>query len=184
MDHVWLTGRTFPLALLLAALPLILTASLAIAAHVTRLLAGSGLDLGPAEELEPVRMPNLGEAFPRPYQRPELIAADLAFHRIILEATGNPILRSLGTMIERSLSISFSLSWRQNPQEETVRQHARVYDAIRRGDGEAASLFMRRLIESAAQDVVASLYSQPDDDCPDPDAADAASLPSKNHQVQ
>ena len=119
-----------------------------------------------------------------PRGSPELIAADLAFHRIILEATGNPILRSLGTMIERSLSISFSLSWRQNPQEETVRQHARVYDAIRRGDGEAAGLFMRRLIESAAQDVVASLYSQPDDDCPDPDAADAASLPSKNHQVQ
>lgn len=96
-----------------------------------------------------------------PRGSPELIAADLAFHRIILEATGNPILRSLGTMIERSLSISFSLSWRQNPQDETVRQHARVYEAILRGDGEAAGLFMRRLIESAFEDVVASLYSDP-----------------------
>ncbi|BDA84111.1 GntR family transcriptional regulator [Aureimonas sp. SA4125] len=90
-----------------------------------------------------------------------LIIADLDFHRIILEATGNPILRSLGTMIERSLSISFSLSWRQNPQDETVRQHARVQEAIMRGDGEAASLFMRRLIESAFQDVVAALYNEP-----------------------
>ena len=61
-------------------------------------------------------------------------------------------------MIERSLSISFSLSWRQNPQEETVRQHARVHDAIKRGDGEAAALFMRRLIESAFEDVIAALY--------------------------
>ncbi|MGH1552581.1 FAD-dependent oxidoreductase [Streptomyces sp. L7] len=53
-----------------------LTASLAIAAHVTALLADTGLDLCPAVDLEPVRMPNLGEAFPRPYQRAELIAAD------------------------------------------------------------------------------------------------------------
>ncbi|MFJ3305040.1 FAD-dependent oxidoreductase [Streptomyces sp. NPDC086549] len=60
-----------------------LTASLAIAAHVTGLLAGSGLDLGPARELEPVRMPNLGEAFPRPYQRPELIAADPEYGTLV-----------------------------------------------------------------------------------------------------
>ena len=53
-----------------------LTASMAIAAYVTELLAGTGLDLGEARELDPVRMPNLGEAFPRPYQRAELIAAD------------------------------------------------------------------------------------------------------------
>ncbi|MFD3836948.1 FAD-dependent oxidoreductase [Streptomyces sp. NPDC058642] len=53
-----------------------LTASLAIAEHVVGELAGNGLDLGPARDLDPVHMPNLGEAFPRPYQRPELIAAD------------------------------------------------------------------------------------------------------------
>lgn len=97
-----------------------------------------------------------------PRGSPELIAADLLFHRIILEATGNPILRSLGTMIERSLAISFSLSWRQNPQEETVRQHGRVFDAIKRKDGEAAALFMRRLIESAFHDVAAALYAKDD----------------------
>ena len=93
-----------------------------------------------------------------PRGSPELVVADLAFHRIILEATGNPILRSLGTVIERSLSISFSLGWRQNPQKETVIQHERVLEAIGRGDGEAAALFMRQLIESACDDVLASLY--------------------------
>ncbi|MEV7072429.1 FAD-dependent oxidoreductase [Streptomyces sp. NPDC093990] len=60
-----------------------LTASLAIAAHVTDLLTDAGLDPGPAEELEPVRMPNLGEAFPRPYQRPELIAADPEYGTLV-----------------------------------------------------------------------------------------------------
>ncbi|MEV0170534.1 FAD-dependent oxidoreductase [Streptomyces sp. NPDC050803] len=60
-----------------------LTASLAIADHVTALLKGEGLDPGPERELRQVRMPNLGEAFPRPYQRPELIAADPEYGRLV-----------------------------------------------------------------------------------------------------
>ncbi|MEU6197302.1 FAD-dependent oxidoreductase [Streptomyces sp. NPDC047061] len=46
-----------------------LTASLAIAAHVTGLLGDAGLDLRNPVDLEPVSMPNLGAAFPRPYQQ-------------------------------------------------------------------------------------------------------------------
>ncbi|WP_369250887.1 FAD-dependent oxidoreductase [Streptomyces sp. R41] len=60
-----------------------LTASMAIASHVTGLLAACGLDLGEADDLEPVRLPNLGEAFPRPYQRPELIAADPEYGTLV-----------------------------------------------------------------------------------------------------
>ncbi|MFI1018435.1 FAD-dependent oxidoreductase [Streptomyces sp. NPDC020965] len=60
-----------------------LTASMAIATHVRDLLADAGLGLGAARELEPVRMPNIGEAFPRPYQRPELIAADPAYGTLV-----------------------------------------------------------------------------------------------------
>jgi DNA-binding FadR family transcriptional regulator len=118
-----------------------------------------------ASRITPEQSARLSDALAAMAEHPrgseKLIIADLDFHRIILEATGNLILRSLGTMIERSLSISFSLSWRQNPQDDTVRQHARVQEAILQGDGEAASLFMRRLIESAFQDVVAALYNEP-----------------------
>ncbi|MFF8996564.1 FAD-dependent oxidoreductase [Streptomyces achromogenes] len=53
-----------------------LTASMAIAAHVTGLLAGTGLDPGPVREPEPVTLPNLGESFPRPCERADLVAAD------------------------------------------------------------------------------------------------------------
>ncbi|MEU0600967.1 FAD-dependent oxidoreductase [Streptomyces sp. NPDC006393] len=60
-----------------------LTASLAIAAHVMELLADAGLGPGPARDLEPVRMPNLGEAFPRPYQRADLIAADPEYGTLV-----------------------------------------------------------------------------------------------------
>ncbi|MFJ4780011.1 FAD-dependent oxidoreductase [Streptomyces sp. NPDC088762] len=60
-----------------------LTASMAIAAHVVELLADGGLPVAGARELEPVRMPNLGEAFPRPYRDAEMIAADPEYGRIV-----------------------------------------------------------------------------------------------------
>ncbi len=60
-----------------------LTASMAIAAYVMDLLSDAGLGLGPARDLEPVRMPNIGEAFPRPYQRADLIAADPEYGTLV-----------------------------------------------------------------------------------------------------
>ncbi|MFF3315904.1 FAD-dependent oxidoreductase [Streptomyces sp. NPDC003035] len=60
-----------------------LTASMAIAAHVVDLLADSGLALGAERPLAPVRMPNLGEAFPRPYRDAGLIARDPEFGSIV-----------------------------------------------------------------------------------------------------
>ncbi|MBL1103081.1 FAD-dependent oxidoreductase [Streptomyces sp. 5-8] len=60
-----------------------LTASLAIAAHVTGLLAATGLDLGPARAPEPVTMPDLGRASPRPCQEPERVAADPEYGTLV-----------------------------------------------------------------------------------------------------
>ncbi|MEW1828805.1 FAD-dependent oxidoreductase [Streptomyces sp. NPDC088196] len=60
-----------------------LTASMAIAAHVTALLADTGLDLGPAQDLDPVRMPNLGESHPRPHQNAQLVAADPEYGTLV-----------------------------------------------------------------------------------------------------
>ncbi|MFE6157733.1 FAD-dependent oxidoreductase [Streptomyces sp. NPDC056486] len=63
-----------------------LTASMAIAEYVVGLLAdaaGPDLDLTVAGSLDPVSMPNIGEAFPRPYQRADLIATDSAYGSIV-----------------------------------------------------------------------------------------------------
>ncbi|MBD0708801.1 MULTISPECIES: FAD-dependent oxidoreductase [unclassified Streptomyces] len=60
-----------------------LTASLAIAEHVRGLLDDCGLDAGPERPLAEVRMPNIGEAFPRPYRDARLIAADPAYGSIV-----------------------------------------------------------------------------------------------------
>lgn len=61
-----------------------LTASMALAEHVVDLLREAGVDLVPRTDLpEPPRMPNIGEAFPRPYQRADLVDADPAYGDIV-----------------------------------------------------------------------------------------------------
>ncbi|BBY66969.1 NAD(P)/FAD-dependent oxidoreductase [Mycolicibacterium helvum] len=61
-----------------------LTAGMAVAEYVRGQLATAGLTLTPRRALpDPPRMPNLGEAFPRPYQQADTIAADAAYGRIV-----------------------------------------------------------------------------------------------------
>jgi glycerol-3-phosphate dehydrogenase len=56
-----------------------LSASMAIAEHVRE---GLELPVRPRDEVE-LRMPNLGEAYPRPYQRAELIERDPDYGRVV-----------------------------------------------------------------------------------------------------
>ncbi|WP_051717170.1 FAD-dependent oxidoreductase [Streptomyces sp. NRRL F-5727] len=60
-----------------------LSASLALAEHVLGLLAECGLRTGPEGPLAPVRMPHLGEAFPRPYRDAGAVARDPAFGTVV-----------------------------------------------------------------------------------------------------
>jgi glycerol-3-phosphate dehydrogenase len=61
-----------------------LTAGMAIAEHVHGVLEDAGMHLAAKPELPaPPRMPNLGEAFIRPYQDADAIAADPAYGKIV-----------------------------------------------------------------------------------------------------
>jgi glycerol-3-phosphate dehydrogenase len=60
-----------------------LTAALAIAEHLVGELGRAGLRLDPKDGVERVRMPNLGEAFPRPYRSAGAVAADQDNGRIV-----------------------------------------------------------------------------------------------------
>jgi glycerol-3-phosphate dehydrogenase len=60
-----------------------LTASMAIAEHVTMLLIAAGLRAPERVIVPPERMPNIGEAYARPYQRSDLIAHDPEYGRIV-----------------------------------------------------------------------------------------------------
>jgi glycerol-3-phosphate dehydrogenase len=61
-----------------------LTSAMAIAEYLREQIAAAGLDLRERRDgLPAVRMPNIGEAFPRPYAQPERIAADPEYGRIV-----------------------------------------------------------------------------------------------------
>ena len=62
-----------------------LSGAMGIAEHLVERLgaAGLALDQRPEDELPRLRMPNLGEAFPRPYAQADRIAADPDYGRIV-----------------------------------------------------------------------------------------------------
>jgi DNA-binding FadR family transcriptional regulator len=87
------------------------------------------------------------------------IKADLAFHMDILEATHNPILRSLGALIESALAISFSLSWRAVMRADAVYQHRLIFEAIRDQRSDDAFMAMRKLLRNSKGDVFDAIWS-------------------------
>lgn len=60
-----------------------ISASLGIAEHVAGLLKEGGVDLKPKPDFKTVKMPNIGEAFLRPYQKPQLITESAGYGKII-----------------------------------------------------------------------------------------------------
>src|SRR5258708_3340438 len=60
-----------------------LSASMAIAEYAVELLAQAGLEQTRKAQFQLVRMPNLGEAFPRPYQSDEMIRKNPDYGRIV-----------------------------------------------------------------------------------------------------
>lgn len=82
--------------------------------------------------------------------------ADLAFHQAILEASGNPFLQSIGSVIGAALAASFSISSPVSSDDQfkrVMRQHQAVFDAIKEGNSADASDAMSALILQAAERV-------------------------------
>lgn len=82
--------------------------------------------------------------------------ADLAFHMAILEASGNPFLQSIGSVIGAALESSFTISSPVSSDERfksVMKQHQGVFDGIEAGDPAKASNAMSALILQAAERV-------------------------------
>lgn len=75
---------------------------------------------------------------------------DIAFHRVVLQASGNEMFARLGDVVAAVLTgrtehdVMFS-----DPRQEAVTLHVQVATAIREGDGEAAEAAMRTITVDA-----------------------------------
>lgn len=82
--------------------------------------------------------------------------ADLAFHQAILEASGNPFLQSIGSVIGAALATSFTISSPVSSDDrfrDVMRLHQAVFDAIEQRRPSVASDAMAALILQAAERV-------------------------------
>lgn len=108
----------------------------------------------------PVQLESMNGALQAMYQceknRQGFTKADLAFHQAILEASGNPFLQSIGSVIGAALATSFTISSPVSSDAQfkrVMRQHQDVFEAIKARDPQGASDAMSLLILQAAERV-------------------------------
>lgn len=79
---------------------------------------------------------------------PETDAIDLAFHGLILEMTGNPLIAGMHKVLADYFAASTEVA--PNPKEDaamSIREHHLIADAFRRGDSGLASSLLRAHLE-------------------------------------
>ena len=86
------------------------------------------------------------------------IRADIDFHMTLLEASRNPMLRSVGALIQSALEITFSLGWRTVMANDAVLMHRTIFEAVRDQRSEDAFIAMRRLLRSSKGDVFDAIW--------------------------
>lgn len=93
------------------------------------------------------------------------VRADLAFHRALLAAAHNELIAGMVALIEPGLAHRDRIvhsSLRRDP----VPGHRAVLDAVRAGDGEAASAAVHTLLEAAGHDLEQAHRAEPADSGP------------------
>ena len=79
------------------------------------------------------------------------LLADTIFHRTLLEASGNEMLRALDGVVAEVLSgRTHHGMMPSRPNPEAIALHDEVARAVRLGDGAAAEKAMRAIIDEAA----------------------------------
>ncbi len=82
----------------------------------------------------------------------DALAADIEFHVAILHASGNRFYVNMRHTVDVALNISIRVTNRSKGVAlASVADHAKIADAIRDGDGEAAKAYMTNLIMEAQQ---------------------------------
>lgn len=80
------------------------------------------------------------------------LAADIAFHRILLEASGNEMLAAMGSVVAEVLSgRTHHHLMPEKPKAEAIDWHDQVARAVRSRDAVAARAAMQAIIEEATE---------------------------------
>lgn len=88
------------------------------------------------------------------HSRQSFAEADLDFHLAIGIASGNPLLRSMASVIEAALAASYAVSSPVDDasnHEITVNSHAAIVDAIEARDAQGAATAMLRVIDTGVR---------------------------------
>ena len=90
------------------------------------------------------------------------LVADIAFHRTLLEASGNEMLGALSGVVAAVLSgRTHHHLMPAHPEHEAIALHDQVARAVRAGDGAEAEAAMRRIIDEAAAALAAQTAAAP-----------------------
>lgn len=80
----------------------------------------------------------------------EFISRDVAFHRVIVDASGNGTLQELWHSLHVNLRTTITLIKRVEDLSDVAEAHVPILEAIEAGDEELAATVLRRHIESFA----------------------------------
>lgn len=89
--------------------------------------------------------------------------ADLSFHQVLLRASGNPFMFSIGNIIEAALANTFQISGPTDDpahQSGSVAAHRHIATAVSSGDGNAAASAMRDVIMLGRDRVLDAIESK------------------------
>jgi DNA-binding FadR family transcriptional regulator len=88
--------------------------------------------------------------------------ADQDFHSALLEASGNPFLRTLTSSVGAAVAWTTVFKQRDHPlRRDPIPDHARVFEAVAAGDPDAARAAMSDLVDMAFLDTPRSKAAKP-----------------------
>jgi GntR family transcriptional regulator, galactonate operon transcriptional repressor len=91
----------------------------------------------------------------------QFFAPDVRFHRIIANAVGNSLFRSLADMVTAALDVTLRMALdAPRGQQQSLPLHRDVLDAIARRDSAAASAAMLRVVDGSERDVAEALSAR------------------------
>ena len=89
---------------------------------------------------------------------PAFVQSDLAFHAALLEASGNATLQELvGALGKKLIPERAAIADISGRTVRSFAEHCAIYEAVQRGDAQAAALAMHHHLESVRHDVLVHL---------------------------